>query len=141
MDEVDTPHDSLTEEDVSHLKILAIVHYVFAGLACLGMCFPAMYIGVGIGAMNGNMEVEGNMDPETFGQIFLAIGIGLAVFILLGAFLQFYIGRSLSTRTNYMFCFVVSAINCLNIPIGTLLGVFTIIVLQRPTVKEAFGQE
>ena len=35
--------------------------------------------------------------------------------------------------------FVVACILCLNVPIGTALGVFTILVLVRPTVKDLFA--
>jgi hypothetical protein len=33
-----------------------------------------------------------------------------------------------------------AGINCIFIPIGTVLGVFTIIVLTRDSVKELFGE-
>jgi hypothetical protein len=33
----------------------------------------------------------------------------------------------------------IAGIECIFIPFGTVLGVFTIIVLMRPTVKELFG--
>jgi hypothetical protein len=33
-----------------------------------------------------------------------------------------------------------AAVECLFIPFGTVLGVFTILVLQRPTVKAMFSE-
>jgi hypothetical protein len=48
-------------------------------------------------------------------------------------------GRYLTHRRRYKFCFVIACISCLVMPYGTVLGVFTIIVLIRPTVKELFG--
>ena len=40
-----------------------------------------------------------------------------------------------------MYCFVVAAIECILIPFGTVLGVFTIIALSRPSVKVLFESE
>jgi hypothetical protein len=34
---------------------------------------------------------------------------------------------------------VIVAIRCLQVPIGTLPGVFTIVVLSRPTVRRLYG--
>jgi hypothetical protein len=45
----------------------------------------------------------------------------------------------LKRHTNYTYCLVVAAIECMFTPFGTVLGVLTIIVLVRPTVKALFG--
>jgi len=37
------------------------------------------------------------------------------------------------------FSIVVGAINCLHLPLGTILGVFTIIVLMRDSVRELYA--
>ena len=37
-----------------------------------------------------------------------------------------------------MYCLVMAGIECLFMPFGTVLGVFTIIVLMRESVKEMF---
>ena len=61
--------------------------------------------------------------------------------LLLGlAAVEFFTGYSLSMRKNYVFCFVIACLTCLKMPLGTILGVFTILVLNRPTVKEMFNQ-
>jgi len=43
-----------------------------------------------------------------------------------------------SLHTRYWFAFVMACIECLFIPFGTILGVFTIIVLSRESVKTLF---
>ena len=40
---------------------------------------------------------------------------------------------------HYTFCFVMAALACAFFPFGTILGIFTIVVLVRPGVKEMFG--
>jgi hypothetical protein len=49
-------------------------------------------------------------------------------------------GRSLARRKRYLFCLIVAGTMCVMCnPLGTVLGVFTIVVLLRPSVKELFG--
>jgi len=50
-----------------------------------------------------------------------------------------FAGRSLSRRKHYWFAFVVGCIECIFVPFGTILGVFTIIVLSRESVKTLFS--
>jgi hypothetical protein len=92
-----------------------------------------------IGAGPGISSAE--MPPELMkGMGIMVMGFGL-IFMLLGlgfAFASYLTGRFLARRQHHTFCIVVSAIDCLSFPIGTLLGVFTLIVLFRPSVKQLF---
>jgi hypothetical protein len=47
-------------------------------------------------------------------------------------------GRMLQRRRGYTYCVVMAAIACAFTPIGAVLGVFTLIVLLRPSVKALF---
>jgi hypothetical protein len=49
-------------------------------------------------------------------------------------------GRAIRRRENYTFCVIVAALSCMLMPFGTVLGVLTIVVLMRPSVKEMFGR-
>ena len=51
----------------------------------------------------------------------------------------FIAGRSLALRKRYSFALVIACIECLFVPFGTILGVFTIIVLSRESVKAFFA--
>ena len=39
------------------------------------------------------------------------------------------------------FCIVMAAIHCLYVPIGTVLGIFTIIILCKPEAQALFEQK
>ena len=52
--------------------------------------------------------------------------------------LCFLVARRLRQRRSRVLCLVVAAIDCISIPFGTLLGVFTFVVLARPTVMRMF---
>jgi hypothetical protein len=128
-------------EDLEYLRLLAIFHYVVGGLAALFSCFPIIYIAVGILMVYapGTMDTEGDAMPALFGWIFVVVGGGL---MLVGwAFAVFTIitGRYLACQIHYLFCMVMAAIECIFMPFGTVLGVFTIIVLARPSVKKIFA--
>ncbi|HWD92710.1 MAG TPA: hypothetical protein VG938_10205 [Verrucomicrobiae bacterium] len=127
-------------QDEEHLRLLSIFYYVCAGFAALFACLPIIHLIMGIVLL---------FHPESFGPANGAppafFGIFFIVFALLTilagwafAGLLVYAGRCLGQRKHYTFCLVVAAIACLFMPFGTILGIFTIIVLVRPTVKPLF---
>jgi hypothetical protein len=125
------------KQDLEHIKLLSIFHYVAAGMAALFACIPFIHFFMGLALATGAL---GDADPET-----RPIGLGLMAlagfFILAGWTLATLIavaGRSLQTRKRYTFCLVMAGVECIFIPVGTVLGVFTIIVLIRESVKELF---
>ncbi|HVS01208.1 MAG TPA: hypothetical protein VMT16_00415 [Thermoanaerobaculia bacterium] len=136
------PPPSGSSEDLEHLRLLSIFHYVVGALVALFACIPLIHVAMGAffiaGGLGGGGEdaaVAGAVGCliMAFAAFFVAAGWTLAVCILLA-------GRYLSRREKYTFCLVVAAIACLFAPIGTVLGVFTIIVLMRPSVKTLFGR-
>ncbi len=138
-------------QDAEHLKTLSICHYVLAGLCIVpflyGMFYVIMGIFFGAAFMSSNIPHRpGEPSPEiigsVFGGIFIVIGLVIAVIALTVGILLFKSGRNLSNRQSYTFCFVVSCISCALIPLGTILGIFTIITLTRESVKATFdGQQ
>lgn len=127
-------------QDEEHLRLLSIFHYVVGGMTALFACIPFIHLALGIALVSGAFPVQpGRQGPPPFlGWLFIGIA---SVFILAGwalAISIFTAGRLLARRSRYMYCFVVAAIECILMPYGTVLGVFTIIVLNRPSVKALF---
>jgi hypothetical protein len=48
-------------------------------------------------------------------------------------------GRSLALRKRYSFTLVIACVECLFVPFGTILSVFTIVALSRESVKRLFA--
>jgi len=130
-------------QDAEHLRLLAIFHYVVAGLAAFFSFFPLLYTTVGaifiLAARHGTAKPGEDLPPEFLGWIFAVlgsllflIGIAMAICILIA-------GRSLALRKRYLFVLVMACIECLFIPFGTILGVFTIVVLSRESVRGLFS--
>jgi hypothetical protein len=80
-----------------------------------------------------------NAPPPAIGLVFICLGGTLIVLGWTVAILLLLAGQRLRKRRSYKFCFVVAAISCAFMPMGTVLGVFTILVLSRPTVKAMFA--
>ena len=129
--------------DKEHLQLLAIFHYVVAGLAALFSFFPLLYTIVGVvfifAARRGTVKPGEELPPEFLGWVFaviglvlLLIGIAMAICILVAA-------RSLAHCKHYSFARVMACVECLFVPFGTILGVFTIVVLSRDSVKGLFS--
>jgi hypothetical protein len=127
-------------EDLQYLKLLSIFHYVVGGLAALFSFIPVMYVAIGILAVciPGSFEGEGEAMPLFIGWIFIIIGVVLIVIGWAFSACIIIAGRSLARRVHYLFCMVMAAIERIFMPFGTVLGVFTIVVLVRPSVKEMF---
>jgi hypothetical protein len=128
--------------DEEHLRILSILHYVMGGLAMLGGLFPLLYVFFGALMVSGAMGPpnSSNGPPAALGWALMVIGGGISLLILAFAVCLLYSGYCLYTHKHYMFSFVMACLVCLSVPLGTALGVFTIIVLVRPSVKELFEQ-
>jgi hypothetical protein len=63
--------------------------------------------------------------------VLFVIGIAMAICILIA-------GRSLAFHKRYSFALVIACVECLFVPFGTILGVFTIVALSRGPVKALF---
>jgi hypothetical protein len=130
-------------EDTEHLKLLSIFYYVMAGLIAIGGCLMMAYFAFSAYMFNELIRTvpatPGSTPPPAgigwffgaFGAVFCLAAWGLAA-------LNFLCGRWLGMRKNRIFCIVVGALNCAGFPLGTALGVFTIIVLNRASVRAEF---
>lgn len=74
--------------------------------------------------------------------IFLMVAGIIAVIMLLGwifGALQLVAGRCIKHRRHALFIQILAGLECIFIPWGTLLGVCTFFVLDRPSVKKLFN--
>src|SRR5206468_11598570 len=100
--------------DKEHLRLLAIFHYVVAGLAALFSFFPLLYTTVGaifiFAARHGTPKPGEQLPPEFLGWIFVVLGL---LSFLLGVAMAICIliaGRCLSSRKHYTFALLMACI-------------------------------
>jgi hypothetical protein len=127
-------------QDEEHLRLLSIFHYVCAGFAALFACIPIIHLLLGMLLLfkPQGFGPTGNQPPAFVGLFFIIIAAMMIMFGWAFAIGIAYAGRCLNQRKRYTFCLVMAAIACMFMPFGTILGVFTIIVLVRPSVKPLF---
>ncbi len=125
---------------MEHLRLLSIFHYVGAAMAGLFGCFPLLHLALGVMMLAGVFDGGGDAPPRLLGLFFVIVALvfiatawGLAILLIMN-------GRFLARRRHHTFCLVVAALACLFVPPGTVLGVFTIVVLMRPSVQQMFRE-
>ena len=133
------PYSSPTPSaDEEHLRILSICYYIWACLIAVGCLFGMLYMGCGLFFSAAGAASTRDGTGGIPGVLFMGIGGCITLFFAALAFAVFYAGRSLREHRRYVYCMVVAAFCCLSFPIGTVLGVFTFVVLGRPSVKALF---
>jgi len=145
----------VVDRDSGHLNTLALMHYVLAGLMFLQMLFLCghyMFMSTMMQTMashppspasGGPTLSPAGKDPFPDGMMdmFIWFYIIFGLILLVGIVMNVLSARWIKQRKNRMFSMVVAAINCLQMPLGTILGIFTIIVLIRPSVVQTSYKE
>jgi hypothetical protein len=130
--------------DADHLNLLAIFHFVGAGLAALGILFLMAHYAVMHMIFTNPKFFENQKQPMPVPpqQIFAVLKwfyLAGAVWFTVSGVLNVVSGLRLRARKSRTFSLVVAGINCVHLPLGTILGVFTIVVLSRESVRELYS--
>jgi len=139
VEELGTPPEQTTVDD-RHLFLLSLFHFIGAGFALLGLGFIGLHFSLFNGLLKSPDLWKGAAQPpppEIF-DMFKWLYVVLGGWYVASLVLNLLAGMSLRRKTHRTFCFVVAAVNCLHMPLGTVLGIFTIIVLARDSVRRAF---
>lgn len=129
-------------QDEEQLRLLVIFHKVMTGFYGLfGFCgFPHFFIGL-TGATNPQSfasQGKGTPTPDSFFWLFAFVGLGFILGAWIFAILNWIASKRIEQRQGTTFIYIVAGLNCMWMPIGTALGVFTFIVITRPTVRTLF---
>src|SRR5438876_11967118 len=104
-------------QDKEHLQLLAIFHYVVAGLGALFSFFPLLYTTVGaifiFAARHGTPKPGEQLPPEFLGWIFVVLGLLLFLLGVAMALCILIAGRWLSRRQHYPFGTVMASFEVL----------------------------
>src|SRR4051812_22201360 len=122
------------------LQLLSIFHYVVGGVMVLFWCFPLIHFVLGL-AMTfwpDKLSPNGHAPPAALGCVFMLIGGGLFLTGQAIAWCAIASGRFIAQRRRYLFVFIVACCECMFMPFGTVLGVFTIVLLSKEHVKALF---
>lgn len=127
--------------DREQLRLLATFHYVVGGVIMLFSCFALLHVGFGLALLLGWIPAnkgEGPLANMVFGGLMFLAGCAVLLCGWTFGLLTIYSGRCLVRQKWRMFSLVIAALNCAWAPFGTVLGVFTIIVLMRDSIKRLY---
>jgi hypothetical protein len=127
------------DKDLQYLKILSIFYFVIGGLIALLSCFALIYLFIGVMFVSTPMPSgSGTPPPPALGWFFIIISIAVILVGWTWAAALMVAGWLLGRCRRYLYCLVMGCSVLLFQPLGTILGIFTIILLIRPTVKRLF---
>ena len=133
------------QADARHLNLLSIFHFVSAGFAVAGIAFLGLHFAMmrmffenpEMWEQKGPNSISPEMVP-TFFTIFEVFYVVMAVWFLASGILNVLSGFWIRSGKNRVGSMIVAGLNCLHFPFGTVLGVFTIVVLARDSVVRAY---
>ncbi len=128
-----------SQREARHLKLLSTFFYIYAVLVAVGAISEAS---IWLRQLNMLAGIAGSreFDQMPFTEKIhivrsMASRFLYRLFLVVGSIIA---GRSIARRERWMFCILVAAFCCGSMPFGTALGVLTIVVLVRPSVKTVF---
>ncbi len=131
----------LAKKDEEQIDLLGILFYAYG--AFVG--FTAVMFG---GFALLGLALLPSAAPKATGPEPNPVVVGVAILIVFGAVallltakaaVMVFAGRALRQRTGYVLAMVAACLALINLPLGTALGVFALMTLQKPEVKARLG--
>lgn len=127
--------------DEEHLKLLSLGYMISAGISAVFSLFGLMYAFMGamftaIARMPASQQ--GEPPPPFVGWVLGGFGLAFFIGFLTLGLLKYKAAVAIKQKRSRTFCLVLAAISCLEMPYGTVLGVFTFIVLGRDSIARQF---
>jgi hypothetical protein len=130
--------------DADHLRLLSLFHYIYGGIVIAMSSIAIVHLVLGItmivnpGAFAGPRGTGGQVPDRMLGWMFAILG---GAVILLGwtiGLLTILSGRWIKLRRRRLFSMIMAGVNCMWVPLGTVLGVCTLMVLLRESVRPLY---
>lgn len=130
--------------DREHLKLLSMGYMISAIMSALFSLMGLMYMVMAVvmhgafSSMAANAKKLDELPPAEIAWVFGAVGFLMFLGLIGIAALKLRAAWCLKRQRSYTLCMIAASITCLGIPYGTVLGVCTLVVLSRPSVKAMF---
>lgn len=140
-------------ENERYLDTLGIACYVNATLSFCCSFFPIFHVLIGLfmmilpaDAFPQNPQNPQNPENELMmakfmGGFFFLIGASIILIGWAYSFALYYLGRLLRQRRKWMICNILAAVACIAMPLGTIIGVFVLVLINRTECKALFLDE
>ena len=135
-----TPPPFAPSRAEQHLGQLAVGYYVMGALTILFSFLFMAHVALGASMVVGALDdPSGTPPPAAFGWIFVVLGLFGCLFVATVGGLTIFAGRCIAQRKYLTFIYILAGILCTNMPLGTLLGVLTFVVLTKDDAKALFA--
>lgn len=130
--------------DREHLRLLSIFHFVAAGMALVGLLFiAAQYMFFHFFLANPELlqkagQAQGGPPPAFVMAMFRGFFVFFGLWCAASGVVNILSALFMRRLRHRVFSLIVAGFNCLHVPLGTILGVFTFIVLTRESVARAY---
>lgn len=127
--------------DEEQLRLLPVFYWVLAALDMLFSSYGLIYIlyGALLTIVSENSSVSAQEVPGFIAWFMYGMGAAFMAWFIGNAVLKVLAGLWIKRRRRRIPVLLVAGLTCLSIPFGTIIGVFTLIVLLRPSVAALFG--
>ncbi len=133
--------------NTEQLRLLTLFHYISGGLAIVFSSIFILYL-LMISMIVNNPQFKqstqaqmNGVSPADFISIFIYIFGAIITLGIMYGIAQIIAGNFIKQRKHRLFIIIVAIPNLLFIPYGTLLSIFTLIVLSRPWVVALFNRQ
>jgi hypothetical protein len=122
-----TPPSPPSREDLA-FKELARLHYL------IGAVLVVLGLGAGVPVLAGGIDGDA-------GSFWTKLAFWCAIAFLTVGAVTIVSGWSINLRKDRDFSIAVAFLNCPFVPLGTFLGIYTILVLRREEMKAQYPQK
>lgn len=138
--------EDLCQKEDEYLKLLAIFHFILGGLSVIFIGFLVVHFLVMKEVfMSPDIWKGGggsvHAPPVRFFQIFEWFYVAMGMICILSGIANVLSGLFLQRKKYRTFSIIVGGVNCLHVPFGTVLGIFTLLVLMRESVRQSYENE
>ncbi|MBL7980416.1 MAG: hypothetical protein JNL52_01270 [Flavobacteriales bacterium] len=123
-----------------HLSTLSVLHFVYGAFLCVSGLAAVLIIG--LGTLLGSdliTDTGGEPMPDVIVAFIQGFGLMILIIVELWGVLNLLSGYWIGRRTNRTASMIIGALNCLSVPIGLALGIFTLITLSSKEVEDAYA--
>jgi len=129
--------------DEEHLRVLAILHFVLAGLCLAGIGLLVWHYtrmhNAFLDLAAWKKQKGGGAALEQFLDEFRRFHVVCGAVLAAAGGANWLSGLLICRRRGRTPSMVIACLNCLIVPAGTVLGAFTMVVLLRDSVRQAYG--
>jgi hypothetical protein len=140
-----SPEERQAVVDDEHLRLLALFHYVSGGITVaisfffgVWMVFMGLMFSLFPAAAAADAALPHPEGPPAF--LFVIFGLLFLLGVAYGI-LEIVAGWFIGRRRRRLFTMIAGLPRVLFIPYGVILTIFTLVVLDRPSVKQLYGEK